>query len=422
MKTQELEKRLNRLGVGIPEILLPVKNIDLENWAVIACDQFSSEPEYWARCRARVGDDPSTLHLIYPEAYYESEPDRGPRINAIHASMNRYLTDGTLNPAGKGFVYLERSTSHVPLRRGLLVLLDLEEYDFKPGSKPGIRPTEGTIVERIPPRMKIRDQATLDLTHILVLINDPEDHLFSGLSQRVQSENPLYRTNLMEGGGSLTGWMLSDEETITHITESLERVAAENPFPFAVGDGNHSLATAREVWEKRKKEGAGMDHPARYALVEIENIHDAGMVFEPIHRVLFHVDFESFSRFFTSRGFRIGPVSGNRDYGAVLVKGSEDLWLTHDPVPGRLIVELIQDALDDYLKEQKGVMLDYIHGEESVRQLSCKENTLGLLLPVIDKGGFFRLIEEKGVLPRKAFSIGEAVEKRYYLEARKLRP
>jgi hypothetical protein len=422
MNSNDIEAKLKALGVGIPEILLPADPIKLEDWAVIACDQFSSEPEYWKRCSDRVNGKKSVLGLIYPEAWYELEPDQTPRISAIHNNMKTWLFDGSLKPVGKGFVYLERKTAHVPLRKGLLLTLDLERYDFKKGSHPDIRPTEGTIVERIPPRMKIRDKAVLDLTHILVLVNDPADRLFSGLTEKIKGKSPLYNTELMEGGGSLTGWMIDSPDDLAFVTDCLELIKSANPFPFAVGDGNHSLATAREVWEKRKREGAGMDHPSRYALVEIENIHDAGMVFEPIHRVLFNTEPLSFESFMIKRGFSVTPTSAGSAYEAGLITAGKASYLVHQPVKGKLIVELVQEALDEFLAGHAGSTIDYIHGEESVRDLSSKKNTVGLLLPALDKGSFFDLIGEKGVLPRKAFSIGEAVEKRYYLEARKLIP
>ncbi len=287
-----------KIGIQIPEILLPRQDVDLHKWAVIACDQFTSEPEYWERVSATVGDAPSTYHLILPEAWL-TRPDKSERIQFSQSKMGEYLDSGLLEPH-KGFVLVERTVGDAT-QTGLVVTLDLETYDFNKGSQSLIRATEGTILDRLPPRMQVRRGAPLELPHILVLYDDPEFSVHNPLIEQKDALPLAYDFDLMEGSGHITGHFIKDPETlnavIDHIAELLDpdkyqarygEVDQSHPLLFAVGDGNHSLATAKSIWEELKP-AVGMDHPARFALVELVNLHDPSLKFEPIHRVMFNV-------------------------------------------------------------------------------------------------------------------------------------
>ncbi len=294
---------LAKLAMQVPTILLPKPGSDLHRWAVIACDQYTSEPEYWQAVDRLVDNYPSTLRLIFPEVYLE-DADGDARIADINASMDQYLADGVLAAQEQGFVLLDRQTSHAPSRKGLMVALDLEAYDYRPGTKTLIRATEGTIVDRLPPRIRVRKNAAVELPHIMVLIDDPErtviEPLFAAQLEQV------YDFELMQNSGHLRGWKVTQKKLIEQVGGALARLADKERFQkryevaddqvmlYAMGDGNHSFATAKAIWEQLKADAADpaevMDHPARYALVELVNVHDPGLEFEAIHRVLFAVD------------------------------------------------------------------------------------------------------------------------------------
>ena len=402
------------------DILLP-QGIDLESWAVIACDQFSSEPEYWQRVRSRVGSAPSALHLIFPEAELREDPIN--RIAAINACMAAYEQAGLFHRLDNSFVYVERTLSDGTLRRGLVGMLDLERYDYAAGTDAAVRATEHTVVERIPPRVKIREKASLELPHVLLLCDDEEDTILRPLED--ERREKLYDFELMEGGGHIRGWHIhgaAAEDTIARI-ETYERETGSRyaglcgaPMLYAVGDGNHSLATAKACYEKLRTAlgpEAAARHPARYALVELENLHDAAQRFEPIHRIVKRTDVPALL------------AAARREIGAA--NGTELRWFSEenegtfclDPRRGELAVGVLQNFLDSWLKENP-CEIDYIHGEDSLRRLSRETDSIGFLLPEIDKSAFFRSIMADGVLPRKTFSMGEARDKRYYLEARRI--
>nr|MCR5187464.1 DUF1015 domain-containing protein [Treponema sp.] len=290
-------KKLEELGLRIPEILLP-KNIDLSTWSVIACDQYTQDKDYWKNVEERAGKNPSTLNLILPEVYLGS-PDKADRIKKIRQTMNDYLNTGVFADAKKCFIYLERKTAFGRTRKGLVAQIDLETYEWKPFSKANIRATEATIVDRIPPRMEIRKGAPLELPHIMLLVNDKED-LLVGANKPKDGRAPIYDGDLMSNGGHITGWALESQADLEGIEKALNVIAEKNASPdgstflFAVGDGNHSLATAKAVWDEYKKEHPeDKDSPVRYALIEIVNIYDTGLTFEPIHRVIFNIDNEA---------------------------------------------------------------------------------------------------------------------------------
>lgn len=436
----------NNIGICVPELMMPGKKVDLTKWACVACDQYTSQPDYWNSVEQIVGDAPSTLRLMLPEIYLE-KPGEAERIVAIRKAMNDYMADGTLENRGEGFVFTRRTVDG-KVRNGLVVALDLECYDYSKGSTTLIRATEGTIVERIPPRLKIRDGAPLELPHILVLIDDDKKSVIEPIAEKLDKIEQLYDFDLMMNGGHVEGWLVNDEGMVTDVINALTALVDPNkygtempPLLFAMGDGNHSFATAKANWEKCKAElteEERKDHPARYALVELENVHDDGIVFEPIHRVVFNVNVPEFLDRLKAK---LAEQNGDCEIdfyacencmakakaaipeGAhvipVIIEGKEGLIVVKHPA-AQLEVGTLQNALDVLLKETPGASIDYIHGADVVRELGSKENNIGFLLPPMQKSAFFRTVVFDGALPRKTFSMGEAHEKRYYLECRKI--
>ena len=294
----ELNEKFSDVGLHIPNILLPAASVELSKWPVIACDQYTSKKSYWENVAAFVGDSPSTYHLVLPEAYL-GEADLESRITGIKSAMNRYLATDVFQEYPSTCVLVDRSTGETPSRKGLVIAVDLEKYDFGNNSSSLIRASEATIVERIPPRMKIRKGASCELPHILLLIDDPEKTVIEPLFRHIDELETLYDTKLMFGGGHIKGYALDREDHLLEMLSSIERLrdnafrkssASEDPLLFAVGDGNHSLATAKSLWEEIKRTTGVIDHPSRWALVELNNIYDEGMTFHPIHRVLFRTD------------------------------------------------------------------------------------------------------------------------------------
>lgn len=418
-----ITERLARVGVHVPRILLPTSSVDLYRWAVIACDQHTSEPDYWEEVTEIVGDRPSTLHMIYPEVYL-GEPDADRRIARIHETMRRYLGDGVFEELDPSMILTIRGTPHVSERRGLMLAIDLDHYEYTPGAQSLIRATEQTIVERIPPRVRIREGGPVEVPHVMVLIDDAEDELFGGLLGR--GLDRLYETQLMLGGGQVSGYRVVDE-ALEHVTATLETLLERSegtaPFVFAVGDGNHSLATAKAVWDAMKG-SVPSDHPARYALVEVVNLYDPGLRFEPIHRLV-HVDdpdgwidglagaiggevsecsLGELQRDLRHDSSAIGCVSADR-CGVLNLSGSREL-----PVA----------AVQSYINDQESIDVDYIHGWDTSIQLGRKSRSAVIMLPTFDPHLLYPTVSKRGVLPRKAFSLGEAEEKRYYLEARRI--
>ena len=441
-----------KLGVKIPEVLLPQKEIDLYKWAVVACDQYTAEPDYWEQVAQLVGDAPSTLNLVFPEVYLGKGAETE-RIKRIHQNMLQYLNNEVVYSCGAGLIYLQRQTSQAACRQGLIIAVDLERYDYHRGSKSLIRATEGTVLERIPPRVKIREGARLEMPHIMVLIDDPDCRVIEPLASQTGDFQCLYETELMMNGGSIRGYLLQDEPVLEKIYHSLADLVEpgcfnrkygvndEPPFLFAVGDGNHSLATAKAVWENIKRQ-PGVDlvnHPARYALVEVVNIHDPGLRFEPIHRVLFKVSarelFEAMGAYFGAEQFTLEKFADLREMedrlntdrakdenrcriGFVNEEGYGMLTITNPQ--SDLEVGAVQSFLDEWLTQYPETEIDYIHGSEVVRKLGSKPGNIGFFLPALPKSALFKTVIRDGVLPRKSFSMGEAEEKRFYLECRRI--
>jgi hypothetical protein len=434
-----------RIGIQIPTTYLPNDRIDLSKWAVIACDQYTSQPEYWEQAAKYVGNAPSTLHLILPEVYLGTAVETQ-RVSEAQSKMKQYLADGTLLPQDH-IIYVERTVDG-KTRRGLMLALDLEKYDFSVGSQSLIRATEGTILDRLPPRIRIRKDATIELPHILVLIDDPEDKVIGPIEQNKDSLPVAYNFDLMQNSGHLCGRLVTDSIMESAVISNIESLADPKVFHakygvssekgvllFAVGDGNHSLATAKAIWEQIKP-GVGMDHPARYALVEIENIHDNGLQFEPIHRVLFHLTSDAVDalRSHFKANLKLTPAvdfahmkaevdqktTGVHRFGVITTAGVYVAALQNPAA--NLPVGSLQPFLDQWMKAGGASSIDYVHGDETVMKLGSQAGNVGFYLPAMEKSELFRTVILDGALPRKTFSMGEAHEKRFYMEARKITP
>ncbi|MFA5446964.1 MAG: DUF1015 domain-containing protein [Sphaerochaeta sp.] len=434
-------RQLAKYALKSCDILVPKSEINLKKWAVVACDQYTSEPEYWNRVAQAVGEAPSALHIIYPEVYLEEE-DPQKRITTINETMDQYLKEDIFDHYQDSFFLIKRTTDHAPNGRwGLLAGLDLEAYNYNNGSKSLIRATEETIIDRIPPRKKIRKNASLEIPHILVLIDDPLKKLIEPLAATVDSLHQVYDTDLMEGGGHVAAWLVNSQEHRQQIADAIgtlhQRLDPSNPLLYAMGDGNHSLATAKSCWEDLKAtltEEERDDHPARFALVEIENIHDPALEFEPIHRVLFGLDrsaFEaallqvcsSFDRIevpsLASLERTINEEGAGQRFGYV-DNQSFTCYTLQDP-DASIAAGSLQHLIDSLL-EGDACTVDYIHGNDVVQRLGSEVGNIGLLLPEVSKHTFFETIIKDNSLPRKTFSMGHAHEKRFYLEARKITP
>lgn len=436
-------KNIPSLGIQIPDIVLPNNSVDFQKWAVIACDQFTSQPEYWQQVAKIVGDNPSTFHITLPEVFL-GKPEEALRLQSTQVKMKEYLDQGILVPH-QGMIFVERTVDG-GTRRGLMLALDLEHYDFSKGSQSLIRATEGTILDRLPPRIKIREKASLEVPHILVLIDDPDDSVI-GPVEKIKTDLPiLYNFDLMQSSGHLTGRAVASEDLESRVIDALSKLSSSESFYsrypvsqehgvllFAVGDGNHSLATAKSIWEKIKSK-VGLDHPARYALVEVENIHDRGLDFAPIHRVLFSVKEEpglALQKFFGTR-VKFAPVESKNEmikrvnaqsgknhlFGLITASGHQ--VLTIDSPVSTLPVGTLQEFLDSWLKSGLAGTIDYVHGDEVVCDLGSQKGKAGFYLPAMGKDQLFKTVIVDGALPRKTFSMGEAREKRFYFEARKI--
>ena len=402
---------------GAADVLLPRVN-EMEKWAVVACDQFSSEPEYWARVRRETEGAPSALNLILPEAELGAL-DEQERIAQIHAAMRAYLAQGVFEKYERAFVYVERTLVSGAVRRGVIGMVDLERYDYRAGAQAAVRATEKTVVERIPPRMAIRQGAAVELPHVLLLCDDERRALIEPLTLKKDSLPLLYDFELMEHGGRIAGYLVQGGEARALeacIDDYEARCMESSGLCYAVGDGNHSLAAAKACYEAQKaaQDGA-QDNLARFALVELENIRDDAQVFEPIHRIVTGVEPEALlsaleERCGAAQGHRVAWIAGER-------RGSVTLSAGISP----LAVGVLQGFLDEYLAAHGG-QIDYIHGEDVLERLAQRPDAVGFLLPPMEKGQLFDGVVKDGSLPRKTFSMGHACEKRYYLEARRIAP
>lgn len=442
------EQKFEEIGLAVPKILMPKEGTDMTKWSVIACDQYTSEPEYWKSVEEYVGSAPSTLNLIFPEVYLD-EPDFEERIQSIGNAMQDYLDKGILKEHEPSFFLVKRSSPESPARWGLIAALDLEQYDYSKGSTTPIRATEGTIEERIPPRKKIREKAPIELPHILVLIDDDKKSVIEPQKEKIKGFEKVYDFDLMKDGGHVTGYKITDEESVEQIRNALEKLAdpksfkekhgTENVLLYAMGDGNHSFATAKAVWEDIKQKNAGskeiMNHPARWALVEIENLFDEALVFEPIHRVVFNGNIDDYIGELEKESkiekqemssleeinalVRKHYVNSKEHYIGYVTADSKGVLIVKSP-KSTIAAGTAQNAISSYIEKHTDASVDYIHGEESTETLGSKSGNFGLILPPLNKHDFFKTVVHDGALPRKTFSMGEAHEKRYYIEARRI--
>jgi hypothetical protein len=439
-----------KIGLQVPVILLPNKDIELHKWSVVACDQYTSQPEYWEQVKNTAAGSPSTLNVIFPEVFLEDD-DGEQRISNINKTMRQYLDEGVLTPMKKrGFMLVDRKTSQAPSRKGLVVSIDLEQYDFSSGSHTLIRATEGTIVDRLPPRIKVRQDAAIELPHIMVLIDDPERTVIEPLFE--QNLQPLYDFELMMNSGHLKGYAIDTPEMIQQVADNLQQLASPQIFAkkynaagkevllYAMGDGNHSLATAKAMWENIKAQASDiqsvMDNPTRYALVELVNIHDEGLQFEPIHRIIFNVNPDQLltdmqQHFAGNCSINRSGDEADMKAQAEAAKGDNVHIIPFNDASGYGFINInnpaftlelatLESFLNDYL-EKTGGKVDFIHGDDVVNELGVQEGNMGFFFPPISKHSLFKTIIFDGALPRKTFSMGEADEKRFYLEARKIR-
>ena len=406
------------------DILLPQID-DLSKWAVIACDQFTSNPEYWTRVRETAGASPSAIHLILPEVELGT-PMEDAHLEEIRTSMAQYVEQKVFKTYERAFVYVERTLQSGAIRKGLVGMVDLDTYDYASGSVSAIRATEKTVVERIPPRMRVRRNASVELPHVLMLADDHDKVLIEPIAEIKDQLPKLYEFDLMENGGHISGWLVQGDAVdafeqrlatyAEHVGEKYEGLRGI-PMVFAVGDGNHSLATAKACYEELKSSDPSVDwscHPARYALVELENIHDEAQAFEPIHRVMMRTDtnklLEDLRRDACAEGgFPVQWYTADQ---------SGTLYL--DRSRSELAVGALQSYLDNWMKNNEAE-IDYIHDDDELKSLAAQENAVGFLLPSMEKSQLFRGVVADGVLPRKTFSMGHAREKRYYLEGRKIK-
>ena len=424
---------MSKIAFSPADILLPV-DCGLTKWAVVACDQYTSEPEYWERVDKFVGDAPSTLRLILPESKLEDD-NVEEEIAKINQTMEQYLQEERLRPVENSLLLLERKLNGGKTRLGLIGKLDLEQYDYAKGSGTPIRATEGTVLSRIPPRMRVRKNAPIELPHIMVLIDDPDRTVIEPLTtdQAKKQMQMVYSATLMEKGGRVSGFLLSDkqkqdvEDKLTALAdpkrfEEFYHAEGKPVLTFAMGDGNHSLATAKACWEELKPTLSPEDrenHPARYALVELVNLHDDSLEFEAIHRVLFGVDPKKLLADFLAAypGAHYGEGEGHQI--RYVMAGEKGVVTVPNPT-AQLEVGTLQSFLDKYLEENGG-KIDYIHGEDVTERLASQPESIGFILPAMGKDQLFPTVIFDGALPRKTFSMGEANDKRFYLEARKIK-
>lgn len=444
-------KTLEALGIRFPRLLMPAPEVPIETWGVVACDQHTSDRDYWNRLSKAIGSNPSTLPLIFPEVYLE-DPDRQDRIQRIHQTMQHYLDQGLLQDVGEQLIYIERTTEASGLRQGILLAMDLEYYDYSKGSTSLIRATEGTILDRIPPRVQVRKGAPLELPHIMILIDDPDQGIIEPLASQKNSDARVYTTDLLLGGGRIEGYSIKDSGTIQTILSGLQNLAAadttrkrygtDTPLLFAMGDGNHSLATAKTVWEELKAAAVQehgtwehlADHPARFALAEIVNLHSPGLRFEPIHRTLFGVSGEELQEVLkgdfnaritpmaenTLQAFLEGNPAGQKAAGVY----DGDQWYSAEfpEDEERLPNALVDLAFETLRSRNPKATIDFIHGWNHTKNFAKQGSAVSTFFPVIARDRLFDYVINQGSLPRKAFSMGDAEEKRYYIESRRILP
>ena len=418
-------------------ILLPDASVPLGQWGCIACDQFTSDRDYWAKAEQAAAGGPSALRLILPEVYL-GESDQQARVDQIHKAMEQYDRE-VLTRAVDGFVYVERTLQSGRVRQGLVGRVDLEAYNYHLGSLPLVRPSEHTVEERIPPRMAVRRGARLETPHVMMLADDPDRLLIEPVGRQKEKLRPLYDGELMLGGGHVAGWAVEDPALIRQIEDAMEVLSSQEtflakypgapndrPMALAVGDGNHSLATAKAYWEELKKTLTPQqqkDHPARWCLAEVCNVRSDAVEIEPIHRVLFNTSYDTVLLNLVTwsdenlAGIRFGDSFEQK----LQLMGPRDrCHLSFENPSAPLGVGTVDEFVEYFLENHPEARVDYVHDEAAVRAFCAKEGAVGLLLPAMHKADLFRGVVLGGVLPRKTFSLGHAEEKRYYIECRRI--
>ena len=455
MASKDILSVFEPIGVKVPKILFPDKNVDLNKWAVIACDQFTSRPDYWTKVKNHVNGSPSTLNMVLPELYI-NESDIDERLISINNHMKKYINKNILVEYEPCLIYVERKLLS-GIRKGLMLLIDLEKYDYHTGSQSLIRATEEVVENRLPPRVKIRKNALIESPHALMLIDDIENEVIEPVSLIKNDFEKIYDFDLMFDGGHITGYKISDEKIIFDIFKNLEKLCDKNtfikrynldinkePLLFAVGDGNHSLAAAKVLWEDIKKDlpsNMQSNHPARFALVELVNVNDDSIVFEPIHRIVFDINIDTFfnevKNYFSCLDCPVSIIKEdkNTNIEELLAKFSKDTnshqipyvsgqykgFVSVDKPVFNIEAGTLQYFIDKFIENHPGTKIDYIHELETLETLGKKEGNIGFYLPPMHKSQLFETVILNGSLPRKTFSMGEAKEKRYYLECRKIR-
>jgi len=434
------EPIVDGLPICIPNILMPRADISLDTWATVACDQFESEPAYWKEMADYAGANPSALNIIFPEVYLASVTRADPsedtkRIEAIKKAMYQYVSDKVFRVRKPAFVALDRATPCVPTRKGLIVAVDLEQYNYNCPKPTMIRPTEKTIVSRLPPRIAIRKDAPLELPHIIMILDDPGKTVIEPLFEKEGLAEPEYECNLFKGAGKVKGLRVKEAGT-EHVVKAMKALqetemaaaakAGREPATILIGDGNHSLATAKACWEKLKEDTVNpVDkdlHPARFALVELQNLHDDGVVFEPIHRILEGANADEVqSTLETAWGVKATPFQDPAPMHSIVIVRKEGKFTLIPPADALPVVSMSKQV-DDFVAAHSEVNIGYIHGVEPVEEAVNAGHAVGLLLPSLDKTRFLETIHAIGTLPRKAFSMGEANEKRFYIEGRNILP
>lgn len=413
-------------GYIVPELLVPAKGTSKEKWSVIACDQYTSQPEYWQKALDEVGTCQSALHLILPEVYL-GDNDVNERTEKIRETMHQYLNDGVLRELPPGIMLTERDLPGGK-RRGLLLAMDLDSYSWVIEEHPMIRASEKTVLERIPPRVKARKGAPIEMPHIMLLIDDPNDTVIGPLAAKTDRLEPVYDFDLMMGGGHIKGWLAANDADLDGVQNALAKLPRPENMLYCVGDGNHSLATAKTIWDEYKKsipESERAASPLRYALCEVVNLHEPAVEFLPIHRVFFNVDAKDLTSFVIDTLNARGEQASVTDepeaaFDIEFLSASENGTISIAKPSHPLAAGVLQPVFDEYLEKHPDVSVDYIHGDEALEELSRRPDALGFRFPPVSKNGFFELLIRCGVLPRKTFSIGEADDKRFYLEARAL--
>ncbi len=429
-----MEGKFEHVGIEVPEILLPDKKVNMRKWAVIACDQYTTNEAYWHEVERIVGGSPSTLHIMLPEIYLQA-PDRDERIASTKDIMARYIDDGILTLLPKGFILVER-TVRGRTRKGLMVLVDLEEFDEDPFKKAQIRASEEVLEERVQARMDIRRGAELEMPHIFLLMDDPQNKVIEPVWKRRDSFTKLYDVDLMLHGGRATGYLIEDKNIEEEILYQLSQLKTREGMRFCVGDGNHSLATAKAIWEEAKhslSKEEQKDHPLRYAMCELVNLYDPAMALLPIHRIISGVSSSMCIQYVVDHLNSVGAdarlVFSRRKPSQQMTEAPEVIFFTSKSSSGRIeinspsakmLVEQLQPVLEDFVREYPLAKLEYVHGDEEFERVTQEYDTLGFVMPAMNKETFFDELSAMGVFPKKCFSLGEANEKRYYIECRLL--